>query len=168
MRRAELLPVMLCSERSGKAKTMKAKLITADGMTCEVNVQWKDRLAYPTEIRQRLHRRHVNIDDIHDPISDVRDRRYVFDMRDQNDVPVYREKEEQLFGTDVIREAFFLGFMVSREGFCSECMVDDLAPQRLQPENGTVAQARAECVGSMEFVRLRELAVERIVRAKSF
>lgn len=39
----------------------------------------------------------------------------------------------------LIREAFLLGFMVSREGFNAECPYDHLAPTDVEPHHGGTA-----------------------------
>lgn len=137
---------------------MKVKLITADRMVFEIEIPHRDA---PHKIRQELRKK---LNDYQIPTLTTEDsgsRTYVFAGL-RGGVPAYEEYVPTCYGTDKIREAFFLGFMVSREGFCSEYMDDGHAPPTLQPKNGTVDQARAECVGSEEFLRLRELAVDRL------
>lgn len=62
--------------------------------------------------------------------------------------------------------------MVTREGFCAESMIDDLAPNGFESDyidgERSFAKEKEDVQKSPEFLRLRELAVERIVGAKSF
>lgn len=73
---------------------------------------------------------------------------------------------------DKLREAFFLGFMVSREGYNGECADEYLAPDGVRPDGCShlsapdlekaIDEFRADMFGEEEFRALADLAVARV------
>ena len=59
----------------------------------------------------------------------------------------------------VIREAFILGFLVSREGFNGECTYGHCAPRNTEPYH---EESREFALGTPEFMKLVEEAVVRL------
>ncbi len=64
---------------------------------------------------------------------------------------------------ELAREAFMLGFMVSREGFNAECDYEHCAPDTLRPEHSGEADFRVHIESNEVFVRLCEMAVKRLL-----
>jgi len=63
----------------------------------------------------------------------------------------------------VLREAFMLGFMVSREGFNGELFNDELAPSGVHPDGGEIKEFRRLAASMPEFNRLQRAAVRLLV-----
>jgi hypothetical protein len=146
---------------------MKAKLITADLLDFEIEIPNKEA---PTEIRRFIRRRSASArpEEYATALTELCPVRTYLLRSYQDGVPVYEEEVQKYWDVNVIQEAFTLGFMVTREGFCSESMFDHHAPPCLQPATGTEAQFKEDWSQNPEFLRLRELAVQRIMGAKSF
>lgn len=63
----------------------------------------------------------------------------------------------------IIKEAFFLGFMISREGFNGECAFEHKVPQELKADGCTEEKLRQYIEEMEDFKHLRKLAVERLL-----
>ena len=69
----------------------------------------------------------------------------------------------------IIREAFLLGFTVSREGYNGDCAFGHLAPSRLKPEGGESFDGfRDRTRSKVEFLKLQEEAVALMARERGF
>lgn len=77
---------------------------------------------------------------------------------------------------DKLREAFFLGFMITREGFNGESAHDHLMPDGLRPDgyrgkpdaeiDAAIREEQAEMLSDPDFRALADLAVARVRRGK--
>lgn len=150
---------------------MKAKLVTADLLDFEIEIPNKEA---PTEIRRFIRRRSASArpEEYATALTELCPVR-TYSLRSYQDgVPVYEEDVQKYWDINVIQEAFTLGFMITREGFCAESMFDDMAPNGFESDyiDGarSFAKAKEDVQKSPEFLRLRELAVRRIMGAKSF
>ncbi|MES2103661.1 MAG: hypothetical protein V4634_06545 [Pseudomonadota bacterium] len=63
----------------------------------------------------------------------------------------------------LLREAFMLGFMVSREGFNGELFNEELAPSGVHPDGGEIKEFQQLAESMPEFKRLQQAAVRLLV-----
>ncbi|HTD05094.1 hypothetical protein [Undibacterium sp.] len=71
--------------------------------------------------------------------------------------------KEEILKEALLREAFMLGFMVSREGFNGELLHDELAPSGVHPDGGEIREFRQLAATMPEFRRLQQAAVRLLV-----
>ncbi|MES2070849.1 MAG: hypothetical protein V4488_10910 [Pseudomonadota bacterium] len=71
--------------------------------------------------------------------------------------------EVEILKETLLKEAFLLGFMVSREGFNGELFNDELAPSGVHPDGGEISEFRQLAASMPEFTRLQHAAIRLLV-----
>jgi hypothetical protein len=64
----------------------------------------------------------------------------------------------------IIKEAFLLGFMASREGFNAESFYSHCAPLELEPFHETIEEMRSKTNLSKAFNKLQSQAIELLTK----